>query len=77
MHYRDVFLCINSKGDRDLRVTDKRHRSGSSYNPDAVAEQLKPGTIYMDFAYFEGPGGLRGQREDSVGNGTTACGDCS
>lgn len=68
MHYRDVFLCMNSAGDRELRVTGKRHRSGGSYNSETVAQQLKPGTVYIDVAHFdigEGPHYGAG-RTDSV-----------
>lgn len=56
-HYRDVFLCINSNGDKALRVTNTRRGNTSTYGPAGVAAQLKPGTAYIDFAIFDGPGG--------------------
>jgi internalin A len=55
MHYRDVFLCINNRGDKALRVIDKRDDSGKPYWWDWVAEQLEPGSVYLDFAVWDGP----------------------
>lgn len=70
MHYRDVFLCINSQGKQALRVTHKRKGNTETYNPETVAEQLEPGAVYIDVAYFEGPGGKRSVRgkPDTVGS---------
>ncbi len=69
MHYRDVFLCVNSAGNKGLRVVEKQEGNTSTYNAETVAEQLEAGTVYLDFAYFEGPGqtGLPGV-PDSVGS---------
>ncbi len=69
MHYRDVFLCINSRGNKALRIANKRTDNMETYNPDTVAEQLEPGTVYIDFAFFEGPGGRRNfkGKPDTVG----------
>ena len=64
-HYRDVFLCINSKGNKALRVVDGR----STYIAENAAAQLAPGTVYIDIAIFDGPGGgrhLKG-KPDTVG----------
>jgi hypothetical protein len=58
-HYRDVFLCINSKGNKSLRVTNERKGNTERYNAETVAAQLSPGTVYIDFAIFDGPGGSR------------------
>ena len=58
-HYRDVFLCINSRGNKALRVVDQRSGDTVEYSPRTVAAQLTPGTVYLDLAYFEGPGGRR------------------
>jgi hypothetical protein len=68
-HYRDVFLCINNQGNKALRVVHKREGNTETYGPAAAAEQLKPGTVYIDFAYFEGPGGTRNTKgiADTVG----------
>jgi hypothetical protein len=56
MHYRDVFAVVNNRSSK-LRVTDKRVPNGWVNNLESVAEQLEPGTVYVDFACFEGPGG--------------------
>jgi hypothetical protein len=56
MHYRDVIAVVNNRS-RELRVTDKRVANGWVNDLDSVAEQLEPGTIYVDLAHFEGPGG--------------------
>lgn len=67
VHYRDVFLCINSKGNNALRVGQDM-RLG--YDDEAVAKQLSPGTAYIDVAIFDGPGGGRNYRgaPDTVGS---------
>lgn len=43
-HYRDVFLCINSNGNKALRVTNERKGDTERYNPETVAAQLAPET---------------------------------
>jgi hypothetical protein len=67
MHYRDVIAVVNNRS-KQLRVTDKRVANGWINTMESVAEQLEPGTIYIDFAHFEGPGGFARYgpgREDS------------
>ncbi len=67
MHYRDVFAVVSNRSP-DLRVMDRHQPDGCSYTLAGIAEQLEPGTIYIDFAFFEGPGGsarYRPGREDS------------
>ena len=56
MHYRNVFLCINNIADEKLAITNKSEGRRTSYNPSVVSKQLHPGTVYIDFAFFEGPG---------------------
>jgi hypothetical protein len=60
MHYRDVFLCINSVGSDSLHVeggqrADRLSRMFGSYNAEVVADQLPVGAVYIDFAFAEGP----------------------
>ncbi len=55
MHYRDVFAVVNNLSD-SVRVTDKKIPNGWTNSLETVAEQLPPGTVYVDFAHFEGPG---------------------
>ncbi len=67
MHYRDVFAIVNNRSP-DLRITDKALPNGVANGLDTVAEQLEPGTVYIDFAFFEGPdrsARYRPGREDS------------
>ena len=64
MHYRDVFLCVNSEDPSDLRITNERHENGESYSLGTVKRQLPAGATYMDFAYFEGPAGVPRYSED-------------
>lgn len=67
MHYRDVFAVVNNRSPA-LRVTDKTLPNGRTHSTDTVADQLEPGTCYIDFATFEGPGRsarYRPGREDS------------
>ncbi len=74
MHYRDVFAIVNNRS-RALRVTDKALPNGWEHSMDAVAEQLEPGTCYIDFAFFEGPARsarYRPGREDSFDQALTA-----
>ena len=56
MHYRNVFLCINNIADEKLAIANKSEERRTSYNPSVVSEQLQPGTVYIDFAFSEGPG---------------------
>ena len=64
VHYRDVFLCINSIGADSLRVEGSLRelplrpplpRSLGPYNAEVVADQLPPGCVYIDIGFFEGP----------------------
>jgi hypothetical protein len=55
MHYRDVFLCINSQGDRTLRMTGGFEEPVAAVDPEAIARLLAPGAVYLDLAFGGGP----------------------
>jgi RNA polymerase sigma factor (sigma-70 family) len=73
-HYRTAFLCLNSRGDRALRVQGNEpiplhgptRAPGRPGVEQDAARRLEPGTVYIDLGHIEfgpHPGGLL----DSVG----------